>query len=389
MSERLRTARRVVVKIGSALLVDAATGELNRTLLETLVADLAGLRARGQDVLVVSSGAIALGRRSLGLPTGVLRLEQAQAAAAVGQIRLAHAYQEAFKPHGLAAAQILLTLWDTEERRRYLNARSTIGTLLKMGAVPVVNENDTVATAEIRYGDNDRLAARVAQMMGADLLVLLSDVDGVYTADPTLDKNARHVAEIHAVTPAIEAMAAPNATKTAARMGSGGMATKLAAGKIALSAGCHMVIASGRVAHPVRAIEEGARVTWFVASGTPRAARKQWIAGSLKPQGALTLDDGAVKALLDGRSLLPAGVTAVDGDFERGDAVTLLDAAGREIGRGLCAYSSADARAIKGHKSRDIEAILGYRGRDEMVQRDDLVLSEGLSGPDKSVEAAS
>jgi glutamate 5-kinase len=345
------------------------------------------LRARGQDVLIVSSGAIALGRRSLGLPDGALRLEQAQAAAAVGQIRLAHAYEEAFKPHGHTVAQILLTLWDTEDRRRYLNARSTVATLLKLGAVPVVNENDTVATAEIRYGDNDRLAARVAQMMGADLLVLLSDVDGLYSADPALDKNARHVGEVHAVTPAIEAMAAPKSAKTAAAMGAGGMATKLIAAKIALDAGCNMVIASGHVLHPLRAIEDGARCTWFVASGTPRAARKQWIAASLKPQGALTLDAGAVKALGDGRSLLPAGVTAVTGQFERGDAVLLLDAEGREIGRGLCAYSSADAHAIKGHRSRDIEAILGYRGRDEMVQRDDLVLSEALSAPDKNTEA--
>lgn len=387
MSERLSKARRVVVKIGSALLVDAATGALNRKLLETLVADLAASRARGQEVLIVSSGAIALGRRSLGLPMGALRLEQAQAAAAVGQIRLAHAYEEAFKPHGHTVAQILLTLWDTEDRRRYLNARSTVATLLKLGAVPVVNENDTVATAEIRYGDNDRLAARVAQMMGADLLVLLSDVDGLYSADPALDKNARHIGEVRAVTPEIEAMATPKSAKTAAAMGSGGMATKLIAAKIALAAGCNMVIASGRVLHPLRAIEEGARCTWFVASGTPRAARKQWIAASLKPQGALTLDAGAVKALGNGRSLLPAGVTAVTGQFERGDAVLLLDAEGREIGRGLCAYSSADAHAIKGHRSRDIEAILGYRGRDEMVQRDDLVLSEALSAPDKNTEA--
>jgi glutamate 5-kinase len=379
MSERLRKARRVVVKIGSALLVHQTSGALERTLLETLVADLAAMRGRGQDVLVVSSGAIALGRRSLGLPAGALRLEQAQAAAAVGQIRLAHAYQEAFKPHGITTAQILLTLWDTEERRRYLNARSTIGTLLRLGAVPVVNENDTVATAEIRYGDNDRLAARVAQMMAADLLVLLSDVDGLYTADPTRNASAQHVREVRALTPAIEAMASPAPSGAKERMGSGGMATKLAAAKIALNAGCHMVIASGRVPHPVRAIENGARCTWFVAQASPRAARKQWIAGSLKPQGALVLDDGAVRALLEGRSLLPAGVTNVQGTFERGDAVLLLDPTGREIGRGLCAYSSTDAHAIKGHKSREIEAILGYRGRDEMVQRDDLVLGEVVS----------
>lgn len=387
MSERLRNARRVVVKIGSALLVDQSSGALNRALLETLVADLAAMRTRGQDVLVVSSGAIALGRRLLGLPAGALRLEQAQAAAAVGQIRLAHAYQEAFRPHGITTAQILLTLWDTEERRRYLNARSTIGTLLKLGAVPVVNENDTVATAEIRYGDNDRLAARVAQMMAADVLVLLSDVDGLYTADPVRDASAQHVSEVRALTPEIEAMAAPAPSKAEGRLGSGGMATKLAAARIALNAGCHMVIASGRVPHPVRAIENGARCTWFVASASPRAARKQWIAGSLKPQGALILDGGAVRALFEGRSLLPAGVTDVRGTFERGDAVLLLDPAGREIGRGLCAYSSTDAHAIKGHKSREIEAILGYRGRDEMVQRDDLVLSEAAGAQAISAES--
>jgi glutamate 5-kinase len=378
---RVAAAKRIVVKIGSALLVDGESGQLKREWLASLTADLAAARARGQEIVVVSSGAIALGRRVLGLPPGVLKLEQAQAAAAVGQLQLAHAYEESFRPHGLTIAQILVTPWDTEDRRRYLNARSTVSTLLKLGAVPVVNENDTVATHEIRYGDNDRLAARVAQMTSADLLVLLSDVDGLYTADPNTDRAARFIDEVRGITPQIEAMAGETGPKTQARMGSGGMATKLGAAKVALAAGCHMVIASGRVMNPVAAIEAGARATWFLAQGSPLTARKKWIAGTLKPQGALALDAGAVAALRQGRSLLPAGVTGVSGVFERGDAVTLHDPAGREIGRGLCAYSSSDAYAIKKRKSQEIEAILGFRGRDEMVHRDDLVLhDDGRNG---------
>ena len=383
---RLQTARRLVVKIGSSLLVDAEKSELNRAWLEGLAADLAAHRARGQDVLIVSSGAIALGRRVLGLPAGVLRLEQAQAAAAAGQIRLAHAYEEVFKPHGLPVAQILVTLWDTENRRRYLNARSTLTTLLKLGAIPVVNENDTVATQEIRYGDNDRLAARVAQLVSADMLVLLSDVDGLFTADPSTDAAAQFITEVRAITPALEAMARGAGPKTAAQMGSGGMATKLAAGRIALGAGCTMVIANGRIPHPVAELEAGRRATWFIASGTPRAARKQWIAGSLKPQGTLKLDAGAVAALRGGKSLLPAGIKDVTGTFERGDAVSVVDPDNREIARGLCAYSSADAQAIKGHKSHEIEALLGYRGRDEMIHRDDLVLHDDENGDDGDIK---
>jgi len=375
MSERITSAKRVVVKIGSALLVDAESGQLKRPWLESLTADLAQCRARGQEIIVVSSGAIALGRRVLRLPPGVLKLEQAQAAAAVGQLQLAHAYEEAFRPHGITIAQILVTPWDTEDRRRYLNARSTVATLLKFGAVPVVNENDTVATHEIRYGDNDRLAARVAQMMSADLLILFSDIDGLYTADPRGDAGAQFIPEVRGITAEIEAMAGTVSAKTAAQMGSGGMATKLSAAKIALSAGCNMVIASGHVNHPLEAIENGARATWFLAQGSPLTARKQWIAGTLKPQGALALDAGAAAALAQGRSLLPAGVTGVSGQFERGDAVTLHDPAGREIARGLIAYSAADAHAIKGRRSQEIEQILGYRGRDEMIHRDDLVLT--------------
>ena len=370
MSERLQRARRVVVKIGSALLVESASGKLHRAWLESVADDIAGLRARGQEVVIVSSGAIALGRCALGLAPGKLRLEESQAAAACGQIRLAHAWQEVLARHALATAQVLLTLGDTEERRQYLNARSTLNTLLKLGAVPVINENDTVATAEIRFGDNDRLAARVAQMLSADCLVLLSDVDGLYTADPTRDPNARFIAEVRELTPEIEAMGGA----TASDYGRGGMITKLAAARIALGAGCAMVIASGKVMHPVGAIANGARCTWFVPGATPLTARKQWIGGALKPAGALVIDAGAVRALRAGKSLLPAGVVAVEGRFERGDAVIVKGPDGQELAQGLSAYSDADARRIIGHKSGEIEPLLGYRGRDEMIHRDDLVL---------------
>ncbi|MSP81874.1 MAG: glutamate 5-kinase [Alphaproteobacteria bacterium] len=370
MSDRLARARRLVVKIGSALLVDGASGRLRQSWLEALADDVTEARARGQEVLIVTSGAIAVGRRLLGLPAGGLRLEEKQAAAAVGQIRLAHAYQEALARHGLATAQLLLTLDDTEERRRHLNARSTIATLLKLGAVPVINENDTVATSEIRFGDNDRLAARVAQMAQAEVLVLLSDIDGLYDADPKTHPDAKPIPEVRALTPAIEAMAGAAAPGD----GSGGMLTKLMAARIALAGGCHMVIADGREPHPLRRLAGAERRTWFVAEGNPRAARKQWIAGTLKPTGALVVDAGAVRALGAGKSLLPAGVSGIDGAFGRGDAVSVLDPSGREIARGLVAYGAADARRIAGHKSRDIEPILGYRGREEMIHRDDLVL---------------
>jgi glutamate 5-kinase len=368
---RLARARRIVVKIGSALLVEKSTGRVNRAWLESLASDVAMLRGRGQEVIIVSSGAIALGRRQLGLAPGKLRLEESQAAAAVGQIRLAHAWKEVLEPHDCAVAQILLTLGDTEERRRYLNARSTLETLLKLGAVPVINENDTVATAEIRYGDNDRLAARVAQMAGADCLVLLSDVDGLYTADPTRDPAARHLPEVTAITAEIEAMAGGSASD----VGSGGMTTKLLAGKIAVAAGCHMCIAIGREQRPLRRIEAGARCTWFVAQASPKTVRKQWIAGLLKPAGTLHVDAGAARALRGGKSLLPAGVTRIEGRFERGDAVAVRDADGVEIARGLSAYSSDDARRAAGRRSQELEAILGYRGRDEIIHRDDLVLT--------------
>jgi glutamate 5-kinase len=367
---RLAAARRVVIKVGSALLVEKSTGSVNRAWLEALADDIAALRARRQEVVLVSSGAIALGRRELGLAQRKPRLEEKQAAAAVGQIHLAHAWKEVLEQRGFTVAQVLLTLGDTEERRRYLNARNTLTTLLRLGAIPVINENDTVATAEIRYGDNDRLGARVAQMVSADCLVLLSDVDGLYTADPTRDETARFIPEVPRITAEIEAMAGGSASD----VGSGGMATKVLAAKIAVSAGCHLCIAAGREVHPLRRIESGARCTWFVAEASPVTVRKQWIAGMLKPAGELVVDAGAAVALRDGKSLLPAGVTQVKGRFDRGDAVVVLDPEGVEIARGLAAYSSTDAERIHGRRSSELEALLGFRGRDEMIHRDDLVL---------------
>jgi glutamate 5-kinase len=367
----LAAAKRLVVKIGSALLVDEETGAIRREWLDALGDDVAAARARGQEVILVSSGAIAVGRRHLGLTGPTLRLEEKQAAAATGQIRLAHAYQETLARHGITVAQVLLTLADTEERRRHLNARSTLATLLKLGTVPVINENDTVATSEIRFGDNDRLAARVAAMISADTLVLLSDIDGLYTADPRRDPNARHIDAITEITPEIEAMAG----EAPPGYSSGGMVTKLAAARVALGAGCRMAIADGRRMNPIQAVADGAACSWFLPAANPLTARKKWIAGSLKPEGTLAVDDGALAALKAGKSLLPAGVTRVDGSFERGDAVRVVDGAGREVARGLSAYSAADAARIKGHKSREIEALLGYRGRDEMIHRDDLVLT--------------
>jgi glutamate 5-kinase len=366
----------VVVKVGSALLVDAATGRLNRVWFESLVEDLKLLRRRGQQLIVVSSGAIALGRRHLGLPRGSLRLAEKQAAAAVGQIRLAHAYKEMLETEGLSVAQMLLTLEDSEQRTRYLNARATLETLLALGAVPVVNENDTVATAEIRYGDNDRLAARVAQMASADCLVLLSDVDGLYTADPNREPKAEFIERVLHITPEIEAMAG----RSASDVGSGGMATKIAAAKIAVGAGCHMCIAAGHHAHPLRRIESGARCTWFVPASTPVAARKQWIAGTLRPAGAIHIDAGAIEALRAGKSLLPAGVTGTLGRFDSGDTVSVLSADGVEVARGIAAYSDADAARIMGRRSAEIETLLGFCGRDEMIHRDDLVILRTEAG---------
>jgi glutamate 5-kinase len=370
MNSPLSTARRVVVKIGSALLVDRDTGFLKFTWLDSVVKDIAGLRHRGVEVLVVSSGAIALGRGALGLKKGALRLEESQAAAACGQIQLARAWDDALARHGLTAAQILLSLGDTEQRRRHLNARATLRTLLAAGAVPVINENDTVATAEIRFGDNDRLAARVAQMASADCLLLLSDIDGLYTADPSVDPSARFIPEVRAMTAEIDAMGG----ESRSGLGRGGMITKLHAARIAMGAGCAMAISSGKILHPIQSIADGGKVSWFIPDLSPATARKQWIGGSLDAKGVLHLDAGAVAALRDGRSLLPAGVTALDGDFQRGDVVRLLAPDGQAIGVGLSAYAYQDAMQIMGRQTADIADILGYRGRDEMVHRDDLVL---------------
>jgi glutamate 5-kinase len=368
-AERLANARRVVIKIGSALFIDQQTGTMNREWLEGVCADVADMRRAGKDVIVVSSGAVALGRRELNIPRR-LQLEEKQAAAAAGQIVLAHAYQEILRGFGITAAQVLLTLDDSERRERYLNASRTLLTLLGYGAVPVINENDTVATQELRYGDNDRLSARVAQMVSAECLVLLSDVDGLYTADPRRDPAARHVEEVTEVTREVLDMAGGPGSSH----GSGGMRTKLEAARIAVGAGCRMCIASGHVTRPISVLLQGGKATWFLPSATPGAARKQWIAGTLKPKGTLHVDAGAERALAGGRSLLPAGVTAVDGPFGRGDAVSVVAADGREIARGLTAYPADEAAQILGRRSGDIQEILGYSGGDEIIHRDDLVL---------------
>ncbi len=367
---RLADFRRIVVKVGSSLLVDAQAGRLNEAWLASLAADLAALHGGKRDLLVVSSGAIALGRTVLKLPAGPLELEDSQAAAAVGQITLARTWTEALSRHGITAGQVLVTLGDTEERQRYLNARSTIDRLLQWRAVPVINENDTVATTEIRYGDNDRLAARVATMVSADLVVLLSDVDGLYDAPPGTTSSARHIPRVERITPEIEAMAGA----AGSGLSRGGMQTKIEAAKIATGSGTHMVIASGRVEHPLDAIAKGARCTWFLTAGNPVTARKKWIAGSLEPKGTLIIDAGAVAALRRGNSLLPVGVVRIEGDFARGDAVIIRGPDGAEIGRGLCAYDAEDAQKIRGRLSGDIGRILGFSGRAEMIHRDDLVV---------------
>lgn len=366
----LSAARRLVVKIGSALVVQPDEGAVRDSWLAGMTADIAEFRARGVEVIVVSSGAIALARRALPLPRKRLRLEEKQAAAAVGQIRLAQAWSEALRARGLTAAQLLLTLEDTEDRRRYLNARATLNTLLGLGCIPVINENDTIATGEIRFGDNDRLAARVAEMVQADQIVLLSDIDGLYSADPRRDAVAAHIPVVDVVTPDIEAMGG----EPPPGYSSGGMRTKLVAARIATQAGSAMAIAFGDTDRPLRALEEGARCTWFLPAPEGRSARKRWIAGALAPLGVMLVDAGAARALAAGRSLLPAGVRRVDGVFERGDPVVVRGPDGTELARGLSAYASEDALRIAGHRSDEIEAILGWRGRDEMIHRDDLVL---------------
>lgn len=362
-------ANRIVIKIGSALLVDAGTGALRREWLADLARDVAMLKAKGKEILIVSSGSIALGRKVLGFSNGALSLERAQAAAAVGQIRLAQAYQEVLGTHNIEAAQILLTLEDTENRRRYLNSRATIGTLLELGTVPIVNENDTVATDEIRYGDNDRLAAQVASMTGADVLVLLSDVDGLYAADPRFNASARFLALVQTITPEIEAMAGEAGTEGA----SGGMKTKVMAAKVAMHAGCAMAITKGHVSRPIQALLDGATATWFVGTALPGVARKRWITG-MKIKGKLVLDAGAVAALSRGKSLLPAGVTDIEGNFDRGEAVEIVGPDGATVAKALAGYDATEARLIMGCQSSEIEGKLGHTGRAAMVHRDDMAM---------------
>jgi len=365
----LKTAHRITIKIGSALLVDCATGALRLDWLKSLARDVADLKAQGKDITLVSSGSIALGREVLRLTHANLALEQSQAAAAVGQIRLARAYEEALAPHGLTTAQVLVTLEDSANRRRYLNSRATLAQLLSLGVVPIVNENDTVATDEIRYGDNDRLAAQIAVTVGADQLVLLSDVDGFYSANPRENPEATRFDRIDTITPEIEAMAGD----AGSGLSRGGMKTKLLAAKTATGAGCAMAITAGVSLRPLRGLKNGAPATWFTPQGDPKGARTRWIA-AMKPKGEIIIDDGAAKALQGGKSLLPAGVSGVSGNFARGDAVSILNSAGHPLGHGLCRYSSGEARAIKGQRSDQIEAILGYPGRAVLIHRDDMAL---------------
>jgi glutamate 5-kinase len=365
-------AKIIVIKVGSSLLVDEDQNAINTAWLSGIATDIARLKAAGKDVVVVSSGAIALGRRLLKINHNKLKLQEKQAAAATGQVLLAHAWMDALGAHQVQTAQILLSPDDTETRRKHLNARTTMMALLQLNAVPVVNENDTVATAEIRFGDNDRLAARVAAMIGADVLVLLSDVDGLYTGNPNGDNGATHIGEIAQITPDIMAMAGP----ANAAYASGGMVTKLEAARIATSAGCQMIICNGQSPAPLSRLEAGAKCTIFAATLSPHTARKQWIAGALTPKGTIRIDDGAARALRAGRSLLPAGVIAVNGQFERGDLIEIEDRAGLVIGHGLSSYGHKDAMAIRGHKSNEIESVLGYRERDEMIHADNLVMSD-------------
>src|ERR1043165_606226 len=371
----LKNFRRIVVKVGSSLLIDSDAGEVGASWLSALAAGIAKLHGEGRDVLVVSSGAIALGRARLKLPRGALKLEESQGAAPVGQIALARIWSEVLGQHGIETGQILLTLQDTEERRRYLNARSTIARLLDWRAVPVINENDTIATNEIRYGDNDRLGARVASMTSADLLILLSDIDGLYDAPPNANANAKLIPVVESVTSEIEAMAGAAESE----LSRGGMYTKIEAAKIATTSGTHMLIASGKIEHPLQAIADGGRCTWFLTPANPVTARKRWIAGSLEPKGTLTIDAGAVAALRAGKSLLPAGVIRVDGQFARGDAVVVRGPDTHEIARGLVAYDAEDADRIKGHSSSDAAQILGVSGRAEMIHRVDLVIGAARS----------
>jgi glutamate 5-kinase len=367
----LEGAKRIVIKVGSSLIADEATGRLRDAWLAAFADDLAKLHGQGRELIIVTSGAVALGRAQLKLKAkSMLLLEEKQAAAACGQIALVSAWRDALGRHGVHIAQLLLTADDSIQRRRYLNARNTLDALLELKAIPVINENDTVATAEIRFGDNDRLSARIAQMAGAELLILLSDIDGLYSADPRQDKNARFIAEVKEITPEIEAFAGGSGSS----VGSGGMITKLGAARIATSAGCHMIIARGTGLHPLQELMAGGRHTLFAAEGSPLSARKHWIAGSIHPAGSVVIDDGAARALKSGKSLLPAGVVAVDGEFDRGDAVLIRNMNGATIAKGLIAYAAEDARQIVGKQSDEIEEILGFKRRDVLIHRDDMVL---------------
>ncbi len=376
MRQEWQNAKRIVIKIGSALLVDEETGRLRQEWIYSLIEDIARLKHEGKEVILVASGSKALGRSELGLVPGTLTLDQAQAAAAIGQISLAHTFKALFQNHDIKAAQVLLTISDTEDRRRYLNARDTINTLVGFGVIPVVNENDTVATNEIRYGDNDRLSARVASMVDADVLLIFSDIDGLYTAPPHSGAKAEHIPEVTQITPEIEAMAGG----TGSSFSSGGMVTKIMAAKIAVAAACHMVIASGKGANPVTALLNNAKATWFLSSADPLTARKSWIAGSLDVKGVLTIDQGAERALNEGNSLLPAGVTQSSGDFDRGDIIAIKNEAGEIIAHGLSSYDQTDTIQIIGKQSSEIKSILGHTGRNELVHRDNMALTNsGLS----------
>lgn len=361
----------IVIKIGSAILVDGESGQLNTAWLTSICEDIAQLKADKKQVVIVSSGAVALGRQALGLLSKPLILSQKQACAAAGQTILTRAYADAMRPFNITTAQALLTLQDTENRRHWLNGRETLKTLMGLGVVPIINENDTVATDEIRYGDNDRLAARTAQMIDADLLILLSDIDGLYTSDPRVNADAKHLTEVKTITPEILSMG--GGVNKGAGLGSGGMATKLAAAQIATAAGCHMCVMDGAQAAPISRLKNGARCTWFLASSAPQNARQRWIGSALDVQGTLTLDTGAAAALRKGKSLLAAGVSQITGDFKKGDAVTLTTQDGVEIARGLISYDAKDARAIMGKNSAEIETLLGYYNGAALVHRDNLV----------------
>ncbi|MBP02052.1 MAG: glutamate 5-kinase [Rhodospirillaceae bacterium] len=370
---RVKDAKRVVIKIGSTLLVDQVTGDLHMQWLRSLGDEIADMRSHGKDVVIVTSGAVAIGRTILNLKNRSLKLEEKQAAAAAGQLRLIESYQTALETHGLTVAQILLTAEDTEDRRRYINARVTLDTLLRLGSVPVINENDTVATQEIRFGDNDQLASRVSAMIGADICILLSDVDGLYTDDPAIKVDAEHIPFIYEMSEKIRAMGgAANQSHT---YSTGGMATKLIAAETCMNAGCHMIIAYGKSHSPISTLEKGARCSWFISKAEPVAARKNWISGTLNPNGTIVIDIGAEKALHNGKSLLPAGITNVTGIFERGDAVVIINSDGRAIGKGLSALKASDIKQVMGKRSSTMEGVLGYTGRAEIIHRDDLVLN--------------